>query len=562
MSIKLEQVRIPEDLPIAHYADELVDAIRDHQVVVVAGETGSGKSTQLPKLCLRAGRGKAGLIGHTQPRRVAARSVADRIATELGVALGSEVGFSVRFTDQVNADTQIRVMTDGILLAELSRDPDLSRYDTIIVDEAHERSLNIDFILGYLRQLLHRRPELHLIVTSATIDTDRFSEHFADHDGNAAPVFTVEGRAYPVELRYRPVADDTDQVEAIIDGVTELTKEVDGDILVFLSGEREIHDTADALRQLELPRTEILPLYARLSAAEQQRVFASHPGRRIVLATNVAETSITVPGVRAVIDTGTARISRYSRRLKVQRLPIEDISQASAAQRAGRCGRIAPGVCIRLWDEGDHAERPEFTEPEILRTNLASVILQMTDLRLGDVSDFPFIESPESSMVRDGYRLLNELGALTEGDDGEYRLTPIGKKLARLPIDPRSARMILAAERHGCVREVLVIAAALSIQDVRGRPREQRARADELHRRFTVPGSDLMSIVALWDYVKEQQKTLSGNAFRRMCRDEYLNWLRVREWRDLYSQLRQVAGQIGIRPGTCLLYTSPSPRDS
>ena len=505
MSIKLEQVRIPEELPIAHYADELVDAIRDHQVVVVAGETGSGKSTQLPKLCLRAGRGKAGLIGHTQPRRVAARSVADRIATELGVALGSEVGFSVRFTDQVNADTQIRVMTDGILLAELSRDPDLSRYDTIIVDEAHERSLNIDFILGYLRQLLHRRPELHLIVTSATIDTDRFSEHFADHNGNAAPVFTVEGRAYPVELRYRPVADDTDQVEAIIDGVTELTKEVDGDILVFLSGEREIHDTADALRQLELPRTEILPLYARLSAAEQQRVFASHPGRRIVLATNVAETSITVPGVRAVIDTGTARISRYSRRLKVQRLPIEEISQASAAQRAGRCGRISPGVCIRLWDEGDHGERSEFTEPEILRTNLASVILQMTDLRLGDVSDFPFIEPPESSMVRDGYRLLNELGALTEGDDGEYRLTPIGKKLARLPIDPRSARMILAAERHGCVREVLVIAAALSIQDVRERPREQRERADELHRRLIVPGSDLMSIVALWDYVKEQQ---------------------------------------------------------
>ena len=550
MSIKLEQVQIPEELPIAHYADELVDAIRDHQVVVVAGETGSGKSTQLPKLCLRAGRGMAGLIGHTQPRRVAARSVADRIATELGVGLGSEVGFSVRFNDQVNAETQIRVMTDGILLAELSRDPDLSQYDTIIVDEAHERSLNIDFILGYLRQLLHRRPELHLIVTSATIDTDRFSEHFADHNGNVAPVFTVEGRAYPVELRYRPVANDTDQVEAIIDGVTELTKEVDGDILVFLSGEREIHDTSDALRQLELPRTEILPLYARLSAAEQQRVFASHPGRRIVLATNVAETSITVPGVRAVIDTGTARISRYSRRLKVQRLPIEDISQASAAQRAGRCGRVAPGVCIRLWDEGDHEERPEFTEPEILRTNLASVILQMTDLRLGDVSDFPFIEPPESSMVRDGYRLLNELGALTEGDNGEYRLTPIGKKLARLPIDPRSARMILAAEQHGCVREILVIAAALSIQDVRERPREQRERADELHRRFTVPGSDLMSIVALWDYVKEQQKTLSGNAFRRMCRDEYLNWLRVREWRDLYSQLRQVSGQIGIRPGT------------
>ncbi len=550
MSIKVEQVQVPEELPIAQYADELVAAIRDYQVVVVAGETGSGKSTQLPKLCLKAGRGTAGLIGHTQPRRVAARAVADRIASELGVALGSEVGFSVRFTDQVNADTQIRVMTDGILLAELSRDPELSRYDTIIVDEAHERSLNIDFILGYLRQLLDRRPDLHLIVTSATIDTERFAEHFAKADGAPAPVFAVEGRTYPVDIRYRPVADDADQVEAIIDGVNELTRAIDGDILVFLSGEREIHDTADALRELELPRTEILPLYARLSAAEQQRIFASHPGRRIVLATNVAETSITVPGVRAVIDTGTARISRYSRRLKVQRLPIEEISQASAAQRAGRCGRVAPGICIRLWDEADHESRTEFTEPEILRTNLASVILQMTNLRLGDVSDFPFIESPETSMVRDGYRLLDELGALAEDDSGRYRLTDIGKKLARLPIDPRIARMILAAERHGCVREVLVIASALSIQDVRERPREHQERADELHRRFMVPGSDLLSIVSLWDYLRDQQRQLSGNAFRRMCRDEYLHWLRVREWRDLYSQLRQVAGQIGIRPGT------------
>ena len=550
MSIKVEQIRIPEELPIAQYADELVDAIRDYQVVVVAGETGSGKSTQLPKLCLKAGRGTLGLVGHTQPRRVAARSVADRIASELGVALGSEVGFSVRFTDQVNSETQIRVMTDGILLAELSRDPELSRYDTIIVDEAHERSLNIDFILGYLRQLLARRPDLHLIVTSATIDTDRFAEHFVQSNGEPAPVFSVEGRTYPVEIRYRPIGEDVDQVEAIIDGVNELTQAIDGDILVFLSGEREIHDTADALRELNLPRTEILPLYARLSAAEQQRVFASHPGRRIVLATNVAETSITVPGVRAVIDTGTARISRYSRRLKVQRLPIEEISQASAAQRAGRCGRVAPGICIRLWDEVDHDSRAEFTEPEILRTNLASVILQMTDLRLGEVSDFPFIEPPETSMVRDGYRLLGELGALAEDGEGSYRLTAIGRKLARLPIDPRIARMILAADRHGCVREVLVIAAALSIQDVRERPREHRERADELHRRFMVPGSDLLTIVSLWDYLKDQQRELSGNAFRRMCRDEYLNWLRVREWRDLFSQLRQVAGQIGIRPGT------------
>ena len=543
-------IAFPPELPITARRDELIAAIREHQVVIVAGETGSGKSTQLPKLCLAAGRGTAGMIGHTQPRRVAARTVADRIADELGVELGTTVGYSVRFTDRVGPDTRIRLMTDGIALAELARDPDLRRYDTIIVDEAHERSLNVDFLLGYLRQLLPRRPDLHVIVTSATIDTERFAAHFAGADGTPAPVFVVEGRTHPVEVRYRPIEEGTDQVQAIIDAVAEIDRAVDGDVLVFLSGEREIHDTADAIRSLDLPRTEVLPLYARLSAAEQHRVFASHPGRRIVLATNVAETSITVPGVRAVVDTGTARISRYSRRLKVQQLPIEAVSQASAAQRAGRCGRVAPGVCIRLWSEEDHADRPEFTEPEILRTNLASVILQMTALGLGDVHDFPFVERPDAAAIRDGYQLLDELGALRTDDDGVRHLTRVERRLARLPVDPRLGRMILEAERHGCVREVLVIASALSIQDVRERPREHRERADELHRRFDVPGSDLLSIVTLWDHLRDRQRELSGNAFRRMCRDEYLNWLRVREWRDLYSQLRQVAGQLDIRPGT------------
>ncbi|MGA1346312.1 MAG: ATP-dependent RNA helicase HrpA [Ilumatobacteraceae bacterium] len=489
-------------------------------------------------------------MGHTQPRRGAARTVADRSADELGVELGTTVGYSVRFTDRVGADTRIRLMTDGIALAELARDPELRRYDTIIVDEAHERSLNVDFLLGYLRQLLPRRPDLHVIVTSATIDTERFAAHFAAPDGTPAPVFVVEGRTHPVEVRYRPLVEGVDQVQAIIDAIAEIDRAVDGDVLVFLSGEREIHDTADAIRALGLPRTEVLPLYARLSAAEQHRVFAPHPGRRIVLATNVAETSITVPGVRAVVDTGTARISRYSKRLKVQQLPIEPVSQASAAQRAGRCGRVAPGVCIRLWSAEEHVDRPEFTEPEILRTNLASVILQMTALGLGDVADFPFVERPDAAAVRDGYALLDELGALRTDDDGERHLTGVGRRLARLPVDPRLGRMILEADRHGCVREVLVIASALSIQDVRERPREHRDRADELHRRFDVPGSDLLSIVALWDHLRDRQRELSGNAFRRMCRDEYLNWLRVREWRDLYSQLRQVAGQLGIRPGT------------
>jgi ATP-dependent helicase HrpA len=546
---------VPASLPIADRREELVAAIRDHQVVIVAGETGSGKSTQLPKMCLMAGRGIDGMIGHTQPRRVAARTVAERVADEVGSTIGEAVGYTVRFNDQVGDATLLRVMTDGILLNELQRDRLLLRYDTLIVDEAHERSLNIDFILGYLKQLLPRRPDLKVIVTSATIDTDRFAEHFAT-DGVRAQVFVVEGRAFPVELRYRPYGADNpddpddrrDQVRAVIDAVDEL--DGPGDVLVFLSGEREIHDIADAIRRADRGDKEVFPLYARLSSAEQHRIFQPHAGRRIVLATNVAETSITVPGVRYVIDAGTARISRYSRRLKVQRLPIEPVSQASANQRAGRCGRVAPGICIRLYTQEDFDGRDEFTEPEILRTNLASVILQMTAIGLGDVGEFPFVEPPDRQAIRDGDLLLEELGALEAGPiGGPRRLTPIGRQLARLPIDPRLGRMVVEADRQGCVREVLVIASALSIQDVRERPKDSPERAAELHRRFDVEGSDLLSIVALWDHLRDRQRELSGNRFRRMCRDEHLNYLRVREWRDLYSQLRQVAGQLGIRPG-------------
>ena len=551
----------PESLPISERRDELIAAIGEHQVVVVAGETGSGKSTQLPKLCLAAGRGVAGMIGHTQPRRVAARTIAERVADELGSKLGEDVGYTVRFTDQVSDSTLVKVMTDGILLAEIQRDRMLSRYDTLIIDEAHERSLNIDFILGYLSQLLPQRPDLKVIVTSATIDTARFAEHFSRATGRV-PVIEVTGRTFPVEVRYRPLtsddpdADDRDQVQGVIEAVEELGHEGPGDVLVFLSGEREIHDTADALRRLDLRDTEVLPLYARLSAPEQHRIFqrapTGGPGRRIVLATNLAETSLTVPGVRYVVDAGTARVSRYSRRLKVQRLPIEPVSQASADQRAGRCGRVAPGICIRLYSEDAFAARPEFTDPEILRTNLASVILQMTAIGLGDVSRFPFVEPPDRHAIRDGYALLDELAALQAPDDGvrdgPRRLTRIGRSLARLPVDPRLGRMVLEAERLGCVREVLVIASALSIQDPRERPQERREQANELHKRFDVAGSDLLSIVALWDHLRARQRELSGNQFRRMCRREYLNYLRVREWMDLYSQLRRIAGQLRIRP--------------
>ena len=549
------RITYPESLPITARRAELVAAIQKHQVVIIAGETGSGKSTQLPKLCLEAGRGVEGMIGHTQPRRVAARTVAERVAEELGSTIGESVGYTVRFNDRVGDATLVRIMTDGILLNELQRDRMLRGYDTIIIDEAHERSLNIDFILGYLAQLLPQRPDLKVIVTSATIDTERFATHFrssiSSGEGEVpAPVYVVEGRTYPVEIRYRPYDEETDQVRAVLGAVEELGREGPGDVLVFLSGEREIHDTADALRRAELVNTEVMPLYARLSSAEQHRIFQPHPGRRIVLSTNVAETSITVPGVRYVVDAGTARISRYSRRLKVQRLPIESISQASANQRAGRCGRVAAGVCIRLYDQKDFEARPEFTEPEILRTNLASVILQMTAIGLGDVDRFPFVEPPEHASIRDGYLLLEELSALQPGPIGSPRkLTEIGRQLARLPIDPRLARMVIEAERQGSVREVLVIASALSMQDVRERPKENPERAAELHRRFDVEGSDLLSIVALWNYLRGQQRALSGNQFRRLCRDEHLNYLRVREWRDLYSQLRQVAGSLGIRPG-------------
>lgn len=559
-------IRYPADLPITARRDELLKLITDHQVVVVAGETGSGKSTQLPKLCLEAGRGTAGWIGHTQPRRVAARAVAERVAHELGTELGHTVGYAVRFTDRVGSETQVKVMTDGILLAELQRDRMLRRYDTLIVDEAHERSLNIDVLLGHLKRLLPQRPDLKVIITSATIDTERFAAHFGGELG-PAPVVEVSGRGYPVEIRYRPygglhtadegddvIDDDRDQTQAVCDAVTELARDGPGDILVFLSGEREIRDTADALARSTLTGqplagTEILPMYARLSAAEQHRVFEAHRGRRVVLATNVAETSITVPGIRYVVDAGTARVSRYSHRLKVQRLPIEKVSQASANQRAGRCGRVAPGICIRLYSEDDFLARPEFTDPEILRTNLASVILQMTDLGLGDVATFPFLDPPDQRAIRDGVLLLEELNALPTGQPApRRRLTPIGRKLARLPIDPRMARMVVEADRQNCVREVLVIAAALSIQDPRERPTGQEQAAAELHRRFMVPGSDLLALVNLWDHLSERRSALSSSQFRRECRAEHLNYLRVREWIDLHRQLSRAAATLDIRP--------------
>ncbi|YCH28836.1 ATP-dependent RNA helicase HrpA [Erwinia sp. D4-22] len=539
-------IRFPENLPVSQKQQEIAEAIRDHQVVIVAGETGSGKTTQLPKICLTLGRGVKGLIGHTQPRRLAARTVANRIADELETSLGGCVGYKVRFNDQVSDNTQIKLMTDGILLAEIQQDRLLMQYDTIIIDEAHERSLNIDFLLGYLRELLPRRPDLKVIITSATIDPQRFSRHF-----NNAPIVEVSGRTYPVEVRYRPVVNDVeesdrDQLQAIFDAVDELGQESSGDILIFMSGEREIRDTADALSKRDLPHTEILPLYARLSNAEQNRVFQSHSGRRIVLATNVAETSLTVPGIKYVIDPGTARISRYSYRTKVQRLPIEPVSQASANQRKGRCGRVSEGICIRLYSEEDFLSRPEFTDPEILRTNLASVILQMTALGLGDISAFPFVEAPDKRNIQDGVRLLEELGAITEEENGRYRLTPSGRQLAQLPVDPRLARMVLEAQKYGCVREVMIIVAALSIQDPRERPVEKQQAADEKHRRFADKESDFIAFVNLWNYLQEQQKALSGNAFRRQCKTDYLNYLRVREWQDIYTQLRQVVRELGM----------------
>ena len=549
-------VEYPDPLPVSQRKDDLKTAIRDNQVVIVAGETGSGKTTQLPKMCLDLGRGVEGLIGHTQPRRLAARTVSERVAEELGTELGEAVGYQVRFTDRAGDDTLLKLMTDGILLAEIQKDRLLRQYDTLIIDEAHERSLNIDFLLGYIKQLLPRRPDLKVIITSATIDPDRFSRHFDD-----APIVEVSGRTYPVEVRYRPLVDDSDELEdvdrdqtrAISDAVDELCAEGPGDVLVFLSGEREIRDTADALNQRNLRNTEVLPLYARLSSAEQHKAFQSHTGRRIVLATNVAETSLTVPGIKYVIDPGTARISRYSVRTKVQRLPIEPISQASANQRKGRCGRVSEGICIRLYSEADFLARPEFTDPEILRTNLASVILQMTSLGLGEISSFPFVEPPDRRQITDGLNLLHELGALETperkkeagkkeaGKNETQRLTSIGWKLARLPIDPRLARMVLEAENNGCVRDVLVIAAALSIQDPRERPTDKQQAADQQHARFTDKESDFVAYLNLWQYLREQQQALSSNQFRKLCKAEFLNHLRVREWQDLYGQLRQMA---------------------
>ena len=624
------------DLPVSARRDEIARAIRDHQVVIVSGETGSGKTTQLPKICMQLGRGVAGMIGHTQPRRLAARSVADRIADELGQTVGRErgqvVGYQVRFTDEVGPTTLVKLMTDGILLAEIQSDPMLRRYDTLIIDEAHERSLNIDFILGYLARLLPARPDLKVIITSATIDSDRFARHFGTWEGTPgsgrliepAPVIEVSGRTYPVEIRYRPLGpttpssytseassqqtdetteviettdvtesgpmqlvledpddelatlgygmgEDIDVETAICHAVDELSAEGDGDILVFLPGERDIRDTEAALLDHLKGRgrragddkgahpgdIEILPLYARLTAAEQHRVFEPHRLRRVVLATNVAETSLTVPGIRYVIDPGLARISRYSNKTKVQRLPIEPVSQASANQRAGRCGRVAEGVAIRLFSQADYVSRPRFTEPEILRTSLASVILQMASLGLGAVEDFPFLDAPDRRAVRDGVALLVEIGALAQDSGAEdatpassqYRLTGIGRDLARLPIDPRLGRMLLEAERLGCASEVLVIVAALSIQDVRERPAEHQGAADASHARLADPHSDFITYLNLWRYLAVQARDLSGSAFRRLCRAEFFHYLRWREWRDVVGQLRQMARALGIGVG-------------
>ncbi|WP_418338101.1 ATP-dependent RNA helicase HrpA [Rheinheimera metallidurans] len=541
----LPKINYALQLPVSEKKDEIKAAIAANQIVIIAGETGSGKTTQIPKICLELGRGISGMIGHTQPRRLAARTVCDRIAQELECQVGDKVGYKIRFGDHTSDNTYIKLMTDGILLAEIQQDRFLNQYDTIIIDEAHERSLNIDFLLGYFKQLLPKRPDLKLIITSATIDPQRFSKHFFD-----APIIEVSGRTYPVDTRYRPISEqeekDADQLQGIFDAVDELYREPPGDILIFLNGEREIRDTADALDKLKLPHTEVLPLYARLSAAEQNRIFQSHSGRRIVLATNVAETSLTVPGIRYVIDPGTARLSRYSYRSKVQQLPIEAISQASANQRKGRCGRVAAGICIRLYSEDDFNARPEFTDPEILRTNLASVIMQMLALGLGDIAAFPFLQRPDSRFINDGVKLLEELGAIAlQSSKQGLQLTELGKKLARLPIDPRLARMVLAGADNSALQELLVLAAALSIQDPRERPLDKQQKADQCHQRFADPDSDFASWLKLWQYLQQQQEELSNNQFRRLCRQEFLNYLRVREWQDLTAQLTQLMQEQG-----------------
>ncbi|WP_417218819.1 ATP-dependent RNA helicase HrpA [Arthrobacter sp.] len=578
------KISYPESLPVSARRDDIMEAIREHQVVVIAGETGSGKTTQLPKMLLELGLGEDGMIGHTQPRRLAARTVAERIAEETGCVLGEEIGYQVRFTGHVSAATQVKVMTDGILLAEIQRDRMLRKYNALIIDEAHERSLNIDFLLGYLKRILPQRPELKVIITSATIDPERFAEHFgtpapegagSTEGGDTAvvpaPIIEVSGRTFPVEIRYRPLNpaegredddaeyaedEDRDPLDAVCDAVDELAAEAPGDILIFFSGEREIRDAAEALRarvrtNRRLAGSEVLPLFARLSLEEQHKVF--HPGsnRRLVLATNVAETSLTVPGIKYVIDTGTARISRYSHRTKVQRLPIERVSQASANQRSGRCGRVSDGIAIRLYSEEDFASRPEFTDPEILRTNLAAVILQMSSMGVvespRDVAGFDFVQPPDAKAVNDGVALLRELGAVGEG--ASARITPVGRKLSQLPVDVRLGRMIVEAGERGCAKEVMVLAAALTIRDPRERPSEetgQRARATELHRRFDDEKSDFSGFLNLYRYLQEQQKELSSSAFRRLCKKEFINYLRVREWQDLFAQLRQLSKPLGI----------------
>ncbi len=622
-------ITYPPDLPVSQRRDDIAAAIRDNQVVIVAGATGSGKTTQLPKICLELGYTS---IGHTQPRRLAARTIAERIAEELGTELGGLVGYQVRFTDKVGKDTRIKLMTDGILLNEIHRDRMLKKYDVIIIDEAHERSLTVDFLLGYLRQLLPKRPDLRVIITSATIDPESFARHFAAADGTPAPIVEVSGRSYPVEIRYRPLSPDQvgdedddefdhdrsksdrslrrspaaivskgaaqegtqsrgpaapsgngdddgiDLFDAINAAIDELAREAPGDVLVFLSGENEIRDAEDAIGARKLPSTEVLPLYGRLSSADQHRVFGSRPAgivRRIVLATNVAETSLTVPGIKYVIDAGTARISRYSVRSKIQRLPIEPISQASANQRSGRSGRTSDGIAIRLYSESDFDRRAEYTEPEILRTNLAAVILQMISLGLGEISDFPFLQPPDSRGVKDGLDLLVELGAVEHGSLREpqgtardesgspqvkrqgtvtnsagIRITKTGRKLAGLPIDPRLGRMVIESGKHGVTREVMAIVAALSIQDPRERPLEKRPQADQSHARFTDKGSDFITLLNLWNYLKTKEKELSGNAFRRLCKAEYLNYLRVREWGDVNRQLTRMTKQLGLTVGT------------
>lgn len=548
----LPELRYDEDLPITAKRQAIAEAIQNHQVVIVSGETGSGKSTQLPKICLELGRGIDGLIGHTQPRRIAARSVAARVAEELGTPLGREVGYKIRFAEALSDQTYIKLMTDGILLAESQGDPFLDRYDTIIIDEAHERSLNIDFLIGLLKRLLPKRRDLKVIITSATIDSARFAEHFATATG-PAPVIEVSGRTYPVEIRYQPVepeegTDEPDMEQAILNAVDEVARLGHGDILLFMPTERDIHEAAKVLREHAVPgdggKTEILPLYARLSIREQQRVFQAHGHRRIVIATNVAESSLTVPGIHYVIDTGTARISRYSARTKTQRLPIEPVSQASANQRAGRCGRVAPGVCIRLFGEKDYQLRDEYTAPEIQRTNLASVILTTKAFKLGDIERFPFLDPPRSDAVRDGYKTLFELGALDE----KRELTDIGRQLSRLPVDPRIGRMILAAHEESCLSEVLIIAAALEIQDPRERPLDRQEEADAQHARFADRDSDFMGYLKLWDFYHKLKKELSRNQLRRACRQNFLSYNRMREWADIHRELLELVEQAGLKP--------------